>query len=271
MTLLAIRSLRSVLGAVNRLFAFARSIKGQYWLGDYEVRPDRLPSEVVKFGAKIMAPDGKWQDFIPGTIIHLGGSSSCSPERFLKQADWRRADEYVASNKGEPLVGRLLANAEALADQGHTRSAMIEAVTATEVALNDMARNPAKSLLICSEIRRVLAETTLQNIVQRLGLTAAATILVPIVIPKADLPNDILATCGNAIVQRNNVVHNGQRRVDPEKLPKMIRAIRELCEILQRHTERSPINNDGNEIAAKSFDQSLDMRDCSAQCQSPLC
>jgi hypothetical protein len=76
-----------VVEALNRLFAFARSIKGQYWIGEYEIRPDRLPSDFVQFAAKILTPNGKWQDFIPGTTINLGGSSTCSPERFLKQDD----------------------------------------------------------------------------------------------------------------------------------------------------------------------------------------
>jgi hypothetical protein len=229
--------LRCVVGAVNRLFAFARSVQGQYWLGEYEIRFDRLRSEFVQFAAKILTPDGKWQDFIPGTVIFLGGSSVCSSERFLKQGDWRRAGEYVASEKGEPLVGRLIANAEALADQGHTRSAMIEAVTALEVAVNEFAARPRlENALLKPHVERLGLES-FRSVVKHLGFTASWKYLIPVIVPAEVLRSDIVHGCSEAISQRQNVVHNGQRAVKGEIMMRSLRDIRAACKALSSLTE----------------------------------
>jgi hypothetical protein len=229
--------LRCVVGALNRLFAFARSVKGQYWLGDYEIRPDRLPSDFVQFAAKILAPDGNRQDFIPGTTIYFGGSSICSAERFLKQEDWRRAGEYVASKRGEPLVGRLLANAEALADQHHTRSAMIEAVTALEVALNAFAARPRlEDALLKTYVER-LGLKSFKSVVEHLGFTASWTYLIPLILQAPVLPSEVVRGCCEAINQRQNIVHNGQRTVKDEIMMRSLHDIRIACKVLSDLTE----------------------------------
>jgi hypothetical protein len=243
--------LRCVLGALNRLFAFARSVKGQYWLGDYEIRPDRLPSDFVQFAAKILTPDGKWQDFIPGTTIHLGGSSICSPERFLKQEDWRRAGEYVASEKGEPLVGTLLANAEALADQDHTRSAMIEAVTALEVALNAFAARPRLEDALLKPYAERLGLKSLKDVVEHLGFTASWTYVVPLILRAPALPSEVVRGCCEAIRQRQNIVHRGQRTVKANIMMRSLHDIRTACKVLSDLTELPDQSRNRNAVITR--------------------
>src|SRR5439155_12878761 len=121
--------------------------------------------------------------------------------RSVTMADWESAQAHFSGAGRPDLVFEILANAELLAHDGNHRSALVEAVSALEVAVNDIGRKPAKSLLISEEIHHILQNYTLQNIAQRMGLTAAVTILLPIIIPKTDLPKNILMTCGNAILQ----------------------------------------------------------------------
>jgi hypothetical protein len=112
----------------------------------------------------------------------------------------------------------------------------VEAVCALEVAVNSMARKPGSALVISSEIRAVLESTTLEKMVDRLGLTATTNILLPLILPKEDAAGDLLALACRAISTRQNVVHNGQRSVDIPMFGKMIQAVRKLCEILNKHT-----------------------------------
>ena len=69
-----------------------------------------------------------------------------------------------------------------------------------------------------------------------LGLSATIRYLLPLILPVEVLPDDTLLTCQRAITVRGNVVHQGQRDVNTKETRAMLKALRQLCEILSRYT-----------------------------------
>jgi hypothetical protein len=61
-------------------------------------------------------------------------------KRFITKEDWHAVRDFVRSTKREPTVGHLLSIAEKLSSEGHRRTALIEAVSALEVALHEFGR-----------------------------------------------------------------------------------------------------------------------------------
>jgi len=216
---------------LNSLLAFARGVKGQYWIGNYEISCDRMPSDFLVFQAKVQTPGG-WLKLTPGTSINLGTLSMPSSERFINPDDWQRAREFIANKSHEPLVGRLLANAEALAVQMHTRSSIIDAITALEVALNRFAASPYIEHEILQAHSKRLGVQSLKSMVDHLGLTGSCQYLLPLIVPESLLPNETLKGCWEAIALRQTVVHQGQREVRKESLTRCLKHVRKTCQVL---------------------------------------
>ncbi len=71
---------------------------------------------------------------------------------------------------------------------------------------------------------------------RRYGLTAFVSFVLPILFAPSTLPDEVLTTCREAIAERQNVIHGGQRRVDREKLRNFLDGIQSLCKVLQGAT-----------------------------------
>jgi hypothetical protein len=139
----------------------------------------------------------------------------------------------MASSSRPRLVGTLLAGAEQLAGEGHTRSALTEAVTALEVALFEFARNPAVSLLAPGYSTERVGLESLHSHVDHLGLTASLHYLLPLVVPEELLSSEVLKNARKAVAARQTVVHGGQRTIAPTALREFLGAIREVCAALE--------------------------------------
>jgi hypothetical protein len=112
------------------------------------------------------------------------------------------------------------------------RAALTEAVSALEVALATFARSPQTAKLLPTSLRLRLGVESLPRLIERIGLTGSVAVVLPFVVPEDHLPADVLAACRNAIVDRQTVVHQGQRDVDAVKLRAHLRGLRRLCEVL---------------------------------------
>jgi len=130
----------------------------------------------------------------------------------------------------------LLAAAEAFADAGSERVALTEAVTALEVAVSRFMDSPKVDYFLPEPSRSRLGLETLGNLFHRRGFTYSVSFLLPILFDPSTLPDEVLATCRQAIAERQNVVHRGARRVDPAKLRGFLGGIRKMCEVLQEAT-----------------------------------
>lgn len=225
---LAAKILETVLNRVNRLIAYARVIKGQYWLIEFEIDLDRLYTYFVSFHATARIENGQKFAFIPArerTLIIDPGR-----DLYIHEDEWDDISDFVASDRKTPLVSELLAGAKSLAAAGRSRSALTEAVTALEVATSIFAQsNPCKEKL-ASMYRKRIGVDSLYGQVRRIGLTDSINYLIPLLLPDSVLPEDVISVCQEAILVRQNVVHNGQREVP--KVQHYLSKVEKFCEIL---------------------------------------
>ena len=166
--------------------------------------------------------------------VTLRESRSLSVQKngHIRADEWRDIRDFVVSSRRPPLARTLLAGAETLAADGHSRSALTEAVTALEVALYAFARNPAAERAFGPMLAKRMGIGTLHQQVEHLGLSGSVRYLLPVLLPDSVLPEDVLEGCRAAIDQRQTVVHQGQRDVPTGALRSSLRAVRSLCDIL---------------------------------------
>lgn len=222
---------------LNRLLSFIRSEKGQSWLVDHPVDSRQMGSVFTGFNARVKSEDSGWHRWEPTQRLEHIDAQLSDERRLIKRDDWIQIKEFVSSSGKPGLVGELLSGAEALAKSGHRRSALTEAITALEVAASHFSRNPDTVSELGSRYAERLGLSTLKGQVSRLGLTATLNYLFPLIFTEDQLPTRVLKPCQEAINQRQNVVHQGQRDVDDKKLNLYLRSIRQLCSILDQYSQ----------------------------------
>lgn len=232
---IAKRILTSVLHRVNRLIAFARSHKGQYWLSEYKIDFDRLRSYFSTFEGRGQVDNGPLFNFRPAQTdvfrIMAGGES-----RYVTESDWPAFRDFVTGASKPKLIGELLAGAEHLLSIGHYRSAITEAVTALEVAVFGFANDCNADKAFAPHMAERLALRSLKSQVEHLGLSATVNYLLPTILPETLLPASVISECQSALSRRQNIVHNGQRSVHGNDAKCAVSSIRACCEILEKVT-----------------------------------
>ncbi|MFN7916328.1 MAG: hypothetical protein U0Q55_13390 [Vicinamibacterales bacterium] len=229
---LAERVLAVTLGGVNRLIAYIRGQKGQYWLSEYEIDLGRCAEMFDRFEAEASFRDLQWFRFRPSNVTRIAVALG-DPDRYIRSGEWQGIRQFVEScSNRPPLAGVLLAGAEELAAHGHSRSALTEAVAALEVALYAFARSPAAERAFGAVLAKRMGVASLYQQVEHLGLSASIRYLLPILLTEDVLPTAVLIDCRNAIDQRNTVVHQGQREVTAPTLRASLSAIRAICGVL---------------------------------------
>lgn len=222
------------IGRVNRLISYARVQKGQYWLEEYATGAEDTSRSFVSFEPEVTADGSEWLRWVPPNtrVINV---PPMDPSRYIVRDDWEKVGEYVGARSRPPLVGELLAGAESLAGNGHTRSALTEAVTALEVAVSQFSRQPRAEQAFGSVYADRLGLSSLENQVSRLGLSATVNYLLPLLFTEEQIPTETLRTCKSAVARRQMVVHQGQRDVREDELHSFLIAIRQLCSVLDSY------------------------------------
>ena len=221
------------MGAYNRLIEYARAFKGQYQLETYPLRAGEARGHFTIFRARIRKPDGPWSGFRSGSqgVVR---ASMLEEKELIARGDWEFVKAWVQASTRPPLAGTLLAAAEHHASTGRQRSALIEAVAALEVAVQDFAKNPLRSAL--TEPARIEVRS-LATYVDHLGFSTTATYLVPLLVPQTLISDAVVQGVTDAIETRNKLVHGAQRDVDDEKVRAFLRSIRAFYEGLRTVTE----------------------------------
>jgi hypothetical protein len=222
---------------VNRFISFCKNILGQFWLREYIFDTDLIDQAFIEWEAKAKFQDDNWFRWKPTnkTFIKCGVSEYADRKRYLSNDKWSEIEKYVKSNKRPSLVLELLSNAEDLNRLGRRRNALIEAVTALEVAINNFGRAFKNELP--QSITSILTRVNMQSLpkyINHLGLEATCHYLLPLLIAEDIFGKNSFQICWDAINERNNVVHNGQRDIDPKKLPIYLTTVRNLCETLEQ-------------------------------------
>jgi hypothetical protein len=229
---IAKRILASVLHRVNRLIAFARSHKGQYWLSEYKIDFDRLRSYFSTFEGRGQVENGPVFRFQPAQtdVIRIMDEGE---SRYITESDWPRFRDFVTGASKPQLIGELLAGAEHLLSIGHYRSAITEAVTALEVAVFEFANDCNADRAFAPHMAQRLALSSLKSQIEHLGLSATVNYLLPTILPEALLPSSVISECQSTLSRRQNIVHNGQRSVHESDARRAVSGIRACCEMLE--------------------------------------
>jgi hypothetical protein len=222
---------------LNRFLSYVRIEKGQYWVRPIVLDPDHLSSHAVGMNAKARVGDGDWFRWHPTHVMHLRATMVVgSDRRYVSEDDWDRVQEFVGNNRRPTLALELLAGAEALARDDSERAALTEAVSALEIALAKFGRGAKVDALLPSSIRERLGVSSLHSLIEHMGVTASVSIVLPFLFSETQLPANLLSTCREAIAQRQSVVHQGQRTIESTVVIKQLAALRQLIELLLRHT-----------------------------------
>src|SRR5262249_35645358 len=137
----------------------------------------------------------------------------------------------VVSDKRVPLIRALLSNASRLASQDMRRNALVEAVTALEVALHDFAERASDNRI--QRFQGRLEGSRVSTLIQKAGLRGSFGVALPLLFNDDEFPTQILETCRAAIDRRNSIVHQGTRDVDPKSLGKYLAALEKACSLLE--------------------------------------
>lgn len=227
--------LASVILRVNRLLAFARSYKAQYWLSEYKIDFDLLRNYFSLFEGRANIDNGPPFIFMPPQVDTLNVSIE-DGARYITESDWPAFRDFITGASRPHLVGELLAGAEHLLSVGHYRSAITEAVTALEVSVFEFASHCNAEKAFGPYMARRLAVNSLKAQVKHLGLSATVNYLLPTILPEKLLPASVISECQSALTLRQNIVHNGQRDIKEGHANSAISGIRACCEALEKVT-----------------------------------
>ena len=222
--------LQSALTTYNRFIAFVRNTKGQYWLNEHPYSPSNLTQHNNDFKARVRWGDYNWFLWRPSKVYesHI---LMTEEKRTIRREEWSSLQNFVAGNRNPYIVHELLANSELLLAASLRRSAVIEAVSALEVALSNYARSPDISSLT-SELRERIDVKNFHQQVGHLGLKGTVGYLLPLILSSQQLSTETLQNCQEAVEVRNTVIHRGQRDINTGKAHKFVRSIKDACDVL---------------------------------------
>ena len=190
-----------------------------------------MRSMSIEFDARAQTAGSDWFPWRPA-VAHTVVIRGMDEKRYVTEDNWEGVKDFVQAQRNPPLTWSLISGAEKLAANGHTRSALTEAVTALEVALFTFAGNVNAEKAFGPVLSERMGLESLKRQFEKGGLSGTVRYLLPILLTEEQLPDDTLKGCQRAIEERQNVVHNGQRAVEELRLRQHLRSIRRLCGIL---------------------------------------
>jgi hypothetical protein len=200
------------LATFNRLIDYVRTAHDQYWLSPYPIDPGRLSSDMVSFDAQVSSDQQNWVRWHPTHVIAMTASIG-DEQRYVRPEHWSAVRAFVQSEHSTKLTDEILAGAELLGALGYSRSSITEAVSALEVAVSRFFRSPVPDKLIPAAEAGRLNLNSLRGAYERLGLTVTVGVLLPLLVPRDRVPDDVFRTCAEAVAVRQTVIHGGQREV----------------------------------------------------------
>src|SRR6185437_8791719 len=133
---------------VSRLIHILRTHYGQYWIDELQEWDSRKQSLGSYLSAPIQSKWSldsgmRWARLMPTQEeqhIEIRLAAKPGYGEFLTKDDWQEISRVVASDYEPSFASVILARTHRLLDQGEINQALIEGVTAVEVALSDFMR-----------------------------------------------------------------------------------------------------------------------------------
>ncbi len=221
-------ALEEVVRTVNLLSAWVYADKNHHWLRLLRFSTTNIMSQNQEFRSRVSAPDRDPVRWCPPNDDRI---TLCNPYAgdYITLADWTSIADHLSRSQRPSAIKEFLSNGNAMLDQGHLRSAVLEAVIALELALNKFSQSPDKSMF---RDDRVYATHDLASNVKHLGFSTSVSHLLPLVLPESFLDAQLLSRCSDAIACRQNITHTGQRKLTETDASQHVTALRVLTKKL---------------------------------------
>ncbi len=196
------RIAKIISATVNHMLTVLRIYYGQYWLRDMDTWDSRemtIGNFCHRLGMKWSMDGDTWKDFLPDddrTLRSVFSGISKSFAGFLTKGDWDNLGAIVSTAKPPSVAANLLHRCHKLQMIGDNRYALIEGISALEVAIDEYVGNR------CGSLRNEVFNPKFEDMPKR-GKLALIAYLVPS-IPHADVEK-----AADAIKHRNEIVHDG--------------------------------------------------------------
>ncbi len=218
---------------VNRLINYSRYIKGQYWLDELAEDKDRISDFNAQSNTKAtdnIEDEESWFQWRP---IHYGTIyiPYQSDEEYISKEDWKFIKEFVNSENRIDFSLELLSRAKVLRSFGYGNNAVIDSIIALEIALNEFSKKPNREKLIEAGMSIEIELSSLDKTIAHLGFTASVNYLLPLILPKDLVNKDTFQSVNEIISIRQNIIHNGQKKVHKDKF-KLMSASEKLTKLL---------------------------------------
>jgi len=227
---------------VNRFLSILRTQYGQYWVPEnekWDSRKESASAYLNRFGYPQWSLDGgkTWESFRSGTIwVSVGALRKQQDFReYLTEEDWREIAGLIQQGWEPSPAASIMIEAVELLDRGYVRYAIIDAVTALEMAIGESFRQrlmsasestfPKEELPFQIQIAVAwlmgdgIEEQLCRNIKQKvssifsLKLSKRFTIMANVLkIPEGDRCRTL-----RLIKRRNDIVHEGEEPPDNVK------------------------------------------------------
>ena len=204
---------------VNRLITYAKINLGQHWLELLPTENNRIQEFNILYNAKVTmdltGEDGwiSWNPVVPGVITII----SPNEDTYIKESGWGRLVSFVTNDEKPSFVLELLSRSKNLNSFGYHANAIVDAITALELAINKFSKSPDIHLFEQIKCHSRISYSNFSTYCQRLGFTGTVQYLLPLLFTDHQLPETTYKNVLDAINMRQNVIHNGAKKLDREK------------------------------------------------------
>lgn len=204
------RVVKLIYPSVSRFINILHSNYGQYWIQELDQWDSRKESlgHYCKYILSLhwSIDNGKtWSKFIPNTpkaTIELSSSIKIRFHEYPTKEDWQELGKVVREGYEPPLAASILARANQYLDQGNLRHALIEGVSALDVAIGEFFR------------QKLDGNTHLYSYISELKNMSLPARVIIIATSLCKAPKQDIIYAVEAIKMRNEIVHDGKNPPD---------------------------------------------------------
>ena len=235
------KAIKLIYPPVNNFLNIIRTNYGQYWVPELEAWDSRKRSvgNYCRFtlNMKWSLDEGKtWADFIADVelgMISVTMASDRSFREFISKEDWKEVAQQIREGYKPSGAAFILAKAYQLLDEGNLKYALIEGVSALELALGEFIRQKLRNdKYLVDEIK------AFWNLPSRSQLAAMA-------VGRDRISLEQVKGSLEAVEMRNKVIHEGWNPPDDAKA-KLSTLLETVAEFLAGPRFRFPPGNSGN-------------------------
>lgn len=143
-------------------------------------------------------------------------------EEYITREDWKDIKEFMNTEHRIDFSLKLLAKSKVLKSYGHGNNAIVDSVIALEIALNEFGKKPDIQKLMEYDASEEIDLDSLNKTIAHLGFTASVNYLLPLILPKGLVDYAAFQSVKEVINIRQNIIHNGQKKVQRDKFKLMI-------------------------------------------------